>query len=299
MKLITMKRKITYLTFMPIFCMALTGCMKEDPEYFKKPDWWTPEEDNAGTGEYRLVWSDEFVMDPQSGMDWTYPSDDWTFETGGSGWGNDEAQYYVDKQYENNVVAKVKDGNLILSAYKLDSPLEGKKYISARMTTKRSWTYGKIEMRAKLCSGRGVWPAFWMLPATMTSDNLLDGEIDIMEYVGYEPGIVWFSLHNKKDRTEEGKNLLTTPYTISNPETEFHIYGVEWTEDYIQAYIDDVPYYTFRNDGTGDPESWPFSKPFRIKLNIAIGGTWGGYMGIDDTIFPAEYIIDYVRVYQR
>ena len=299
MKLITMKRKITYLTFMPIFCMALTGCMKEDPEYFKKPDWWTPEEEDAGTGEYRLVWSDEFVMDPQSGIDWTYPSDDWTFETGGSGWGNDEAQYYVDKQYENNVVAKVKDGNLVLSAYKLDSPLEGKKYISARMTTKRSWTYGKIEMRAKLCSGRGVWPAFWMLPATMTSDDLLDGEIDIMEYVGYEPGIVWFSLHNKKDRTEEGKNLLTTPYTISNPEAEFNVYGVEWTEDYIQAYIDDVPYYTFRNDGTGDPESWPFSKPFRIKLNIAIGGTWGGYMGIDDTIFPAEYIIDYVRVYQR
>ena len=91
----TMKRKNTYLTLIPIFCMALTGCMKEDPEYFKKPDWWTPEEEDAGTGEYRLVWSDEFVMDPQSGMDWTYPSDDWTFETGGTGWGNDEAQYYV------------------------------------------------------------------------------------------------------------------------------------------------------------------------------------------------------------
>ena len=177
--------------------------------------------------------------------------------------------------------------------------LDGKKYISARLTTKRSWTYGKIEMRAKLPAGRGTWPAFWMLPAARTSDNLLDGEIDIMEYVGCEPGIVWFSLHNKKDRTDEGKNLLTTSLKVESPETEWHTYGVEWTAEYIQAYVDGIPYYTFRNDGSSDPQSWPFDKPFNIKLNVAVGGSWGGYMGVDDSIFPAEYIIDYVRVYQR
>lgn len=284
-----MKNRYLYLLILPVLLIASAGCMRETPDYFQKPDWWSPEEEDSGNGEYRLVWSDEF--DSESG--------DWSYETGGSGWGNDEAQYYVDKAYGDKVVSKVKDGNLVITAHKLDTPLEGKKYISARMTTKRSWTYGKIEMRAKLPAGRGLWPAFWMLPAARTSDNLLDGEIDIMEYVGYEPGVVWFSLHNKKDRTDAGKNLLTTSYRPSSPESEFHVYGVEWTADYIQAYIDGLPYYTFRNDGSGDPASWPFDKAFNIKLNIAVGGNWGGYMGIDDSIFPAEYVIDYVRVYQR
>ncbi len=292
-------RTLVYAAFLSALCAAASGCMREDPDYFKKPDWYTPGEEDEGTGEYRLVWSDEFEEEPEAGKDWAEPSDSWSFETGGSGWGNDEAQYYVDKAYGDKVVSKVQDGNLVITAYRLDTPLDGKKYISARMTTKRSWTYGKIEMRAKLSAGRGTWPAFWMLPVARTSDNLLDGEIDIMEYVGCEPGIVWFSLHNKNDRTEAGKNLLTTSYYPKSPETEFHVYGVEWTAEYIQAYIDDVPYFTFRNDGSGDPKSWPFDKPFNIKLNIAVGGTWGGYMGIDDSIFPTQYVIDYVRVYQR
>lgn len=282
-----------------MLCAASTGCMKGDPDYFKKPDWWTSGEEDEGTGEYRLVWSDEFDDEPADGQPWAEPSDSWIFETGGTGWGNDEEQYYVDKSYDGKTVSKVKDGCLILTAYKLDRPLDGKKYISARMTTKRSWTYGKMEMRAKLPAGRGTWPAFWMLPAARTSDNLLDGEIDIMEYVGCEPDIVWFSLHNKKDRTDEGKNLLTMSLKLESPETEWHTYGVEWTAEYIQAYVDGIPYYTFRNDGSGDPKSWPFDKPFNIKLNIAVGGSWGGYMGVDDSIFPTEYIIDYVRVYQH
>ena len=248
---------------------------------------------------YSLVWSDEFNDGPQAGIDYAWPSDDWKFETGGSGWGNAESQYYVNKVHGDKVVSKVKDGSLVITAYKLDTPLNGMDYISARMTTKKSWTYGIIEMRAKLPAGRGLWPAFWMLPEVMTSDNLLDGEIDIMEYVGYEPGVVWFSVHNKKDRTEEGKNLLTTSYNPSSPESEFHVYGVEWTADYIKAYIDGTTYFTFENDGSGDPNSWPFFKAFNIKLNIAVGGSWGGYMGIDDSIFPAEYVIDYVRVYQK
>ncbi len=292
-------RYLIYMVLLSVLCAALTGCMRKDPEYFKKPDWYAPDEEDEGTGEYRLVWSDEFDEEPADGKPWAFPSDSWIFETGGTGWGNDEEQYYVDKSYDDKVVSKVKDGNLILTAYKLDTPLDGKKYISARLTTKRSWTYGKIEMRAKLPAGRGTWPAFWMLPAARTSDNLLDGEIDIMEYVGCEPGIVWFSLHNKKDRTDEGKNLLTTSLEVESPETEWHTYGVEWTAEYIQAYVDGIPYYTFRNDGSSDPQSWPFDKPFNIKLNIAVGGSWGGYMGVDDSIFPAEYIIDYVRVYQR
>ena len=177
-------RHLIYMVLLSVLCAALTGCMREDPEYFKKPDWYAPDEEDEGTGEYRLVWSDEFDEEPADGKPWAFPSDSWIFETGGTGWGNDEEQYYVDKSYDDKVVSKVKDGNLILTAYKLDTPLDGKKYISARLTTKRSWTYGKIEMRAKLPAGRGTWPAFWMLPAARTSDNLMDGEIDIMEYVG-------------------------------------------------------------------------------------------------------------------
>ena len=253
---------------------------------------------NKSRSGYRLVWHDEFDGEPEAGISWAWPSSEWIFETGGSGWGNDEAQYYVNKVHGDKVVSKIKDGNLIITAYKLAVPLNGMDYISARMTTSQSWTYGNIEMRAKLPSGRGVWPAFWMLPEVLTSDNLLDGEIDIMEYVGYEPGVVWFSLHNKNDRTEEGKNLLTCSYSIDAPEDAFHVYGVVWTPEYIQAYIDGTPYFKFDNDGSGNPESWPFDKPFNIKLNIAVGGNWGGYMGIDDNIFPAEYVIDYVRVYQ-
>lgn len=295
-----MKKKTIIMTLLLSLALgAAAGCMKGDPEYFKKPDWWTSGEEDEGTGEYRLVWSDEFNDEPDAETGYAVPGSAWQFETGGTGWGNYEAQYYVDKSYDGKAVAMVRDGNLILKAYKLDTPLDDKKYISARMTTLQSWTYGKIEMRAKLAAGRGTWPAFWMLPAARTSDNLLDGEIDIMEYVGCEPGIVWFSLHNKNDRTAEGKNLLTTSITLENPETEYHVYGVEWTAEYIQGYIDGTPYYTFRNDGSGDPKSWPFDKPFNIKLNIAIGGSWGGYMGIDDSIFPTEYVIDYVRVYQR
>ena len=268
-----------------LLCMAATtGCMQDDPTYFQKPDWWVDgEQDEEGDGEYRLVWSEEFDEEPASGAEYAQPGEKWRFET-------------VHGDY---AVTKVRDGMLTITAYKPETPVGGKKYISARMSSRQSWTYGKFEMRAKLPAGRGVWPAFWMLPVTHSDDNLLDGEIDIMEYVGYEPGIVWFSVHNKKDRTEDGKNKLTTSYVLKAPETEFHVYGMEWTPDYIQAYIDGAPYYTFRNDGSGNAESWPFDKAFYLKLNIAVGGDWGGYEGIDDTIFPAEYVIDYVRVYQR
>lgn len=284
-----------------LLCMATaTGCMQDDPTYFQKPDWWVDgEQDEEGDGEYRLVWSEEFDEEPAAGAEYAQPGEKWRFETGGSGWGNNEEQYYVDRVHGDYAVTKVRDGMLTITAYKPETPVGGKKYISARMSSRQSWTYGKFEMRAKLPAGRGVWPAFWMLPVTHSDDNLLDGEIDIMEYVGYEPGIVWFSVHNKKDRTEDGKNKLTTSYVLKAPETEFHVYGMEWTPDYIQAYIDGVPYYTFRNDGSGRAESWPFDKAFYLKLNIAVGGDWGGYEGVDDSIFPAEYVIDYVRVYQR
>ena len=104
------------MVLLSVLCAALTGCMREDPEYFKKPDWYAPDEEDEGTGEYRLVWFDEFDEEPADGKPWAFPSDSWIFETGGTGWGNDEEQYYVDKSYDDKVVSKVKDGNLILTA---------------------------------------------------------------------------------------------------------------------------------------------------------------------------------------
>jgi beta-glucanase (GH16 family) len=246
--------------------------------------------------EYQLVWNEEFNEPGNLDKSFPLPGDKWYFETGGHGWGNNEAQFYVDRVLGTDTVAKIKDGSLLISAIRLSAPYQGKKYISARMNSKEYWTYGRFEMRAKLPAGRGTWPAFWMLPQSVQST--LDGEIDIMEHVGYDPGEVYFSIH-----TGAYTHILGTgkqaKKTILDFDVQFHVYAVEWTEDYIHGYIDDERYFTFENDHKGIRETWPFYVPFNLKLNIAIGGDWGGYEDIDDTIFPAVYEIDYVRVYQQ
>ena len=155
-----------------LLCMATaTGCMQDDPTYFQKPDWWVDgEQDEEGDGEYRLVWSEEFDEEPAAGAEYAQPGEKWRFETGGSGWGNNEEQYYVDRVHGDYAVTKVRDGMLTITAYKPETPVGGKKYISARMSSRQSWTYGKFEMRAKLPAGRSVWPVFWMLLVSHSDD---------------------------------------------------------------------------------------------------------------------------------
>lgn len=288
-------RKIYILITIFILSIFYMSCMKDDPQYFVKALVTSEEEDDVEL-EYQLVWSEEFNEERDADGQLPMPGKEWHFEEGGTGWGNDEDQFYVNRLLNEDTVTVIKDGSLKMTAYKLDVPHGGKKYISARMNTQKSWKYGYFEMRAKLPGGRGTWPAFWMLQEGDWS--LLAGEIDIMEFVGVEPDIVHFSAHTAAYNHAMGTGK-TTNMRVKNATTEFHTYAMEWTEDGLFGYIDGVRYFTFLNDHSGDKEKWPFDVPFYIKLNLAIGGSWGGYEGVDDSIFPVTYEIDYVRVYQK
>lgn len=239
---------------------------------------------------YSLVWQDEFNKG-------ALPDSEWWFETGNHGWGNNELQNYVDRILEKDTVAKIQDGSLIITALKLDKPYQGSDIISARMNTVKSWKYGYFEMRAKVPGGKGTWAAFWMMPKDFQHWPL-DGEIDIMEYVGYKPNITHSTIH-----TADYNHVIGTEKTatkdIKTAESNFHIYAVEWTADEIKGYVDGTEYFSFKNDNKGDKKTWPFNVPFYLKLNLAIGGDWGGHDGVDPNILPACYEVDYVRVYQK
>jgi len=233
------------------------------------------------------VWSDEF--------DYTgvpAPSK-WGYDTGGHGWGNNELEYYT-TDIKN---AEVKNGKLFIRA--IPENFNGRNYTSARLVSKNrgDFLYGRIEVSAKLPSGRGTWPAIWMLPTDWAyGDWPKSGEIDIMEHVGYDPNKVLFSVHteayNHVMGTQKSAGLL-----IPTAMTEFHLYRVDWTPKDIKGFYDGNQVFTFANEGAGPPK-WPFDKRFHILLNLAVGGNWGGAQGVDSTAFPATMEIEYVRVYK-
>ncbi len=238
----------------------------------------------------KLVWSDEFNY---NGLP---DSSKWSFDTQGnaSGWGNNEKQFYTKARLKN---AEVKDGFLNINAVKED--YQGFKYTSARLITKSKgdWLYGRIEVRAKLPEGRGMWPAIWMLPTDWKYGGWpASGEIDIMENVGYDPYVIVASAH-----TETYNHVIGTQknnkITLADCYTNFHVYALEWEANEYRIYIDDTLYFTFKNEGTGF-KVWPFDQRFHLLLNVAVGGNWGGQKGIDETIFPRSMVVDYVRVYQ-
>lgn len=252
---------------------------------------------HKGKNEWNLVWSDEFEND---GM--PDPSK-WGYEVGFVR--NDELQYYTNSRSEN---IRIEGGELIIEAHKetfnvpgcsdtKDNKCVTAPYTSGSLTTrgKADWRYGRIEVMAKLPTGRGIWPAIWML-----GSNIQDvpwpacGEIDIMEYVGFEPDLIHANTHTTK--SSGGTNFSTT-IKLEEPGSDYHIYAIEWYEDRIDFFLDDIVYHTYYNDGTGT-DSWPFNKEHYLILNIAVGGGWGGQQGIDDSIFPQKMHIDYVRVYQ-
>ncbi len=246
---------------------------------------------------YILVWSDEFDEALLEGGLPALPNDQWWFETGNHGWGNNEDQNYVDRFHKTDTVTKIKNGKLTLSALKINEPLNGSYVISARMNTKEAWQYGYFEMKAQLPGGKGTWAAFWMMPQNSRKWPD-DGEIDILEYVGYRPNVVQSTIH-----TREYNHIVGTEKTgmlsIKKAEDKFHVYGLLWTKDAIIGYCDGIPYFEYQNSKPENYSAWPFDQPFYLKLNLAIGGNWGGLKGVDQNIFPAEYIIDYVRVYQK
>jgi beta-glucanase (GH16 family) len=237
------------------------------------------------TSTKKLVWADEFNY---SGLPDTAK---WGYEEGLVR--NKEAQYYTRARLKN---AHVENGNLTISACKEE--FEGAHYTSASLITKGlyEFTYGRIEVRAKLPEGKGTWPAIWTLGANMSRVGWPTcGEIDIMEFVGFEPNKVFANVHTKDYNHTRG-NGRGGQITAENPYADFHIYAVEWYTDRLDFYFDDKKYYTCPRKGEGIGE-WPFIEPQYLLINLAIGGTWGGRNGIDDAIFPVDYQIDYVRIY--
>ncbi len=247
--------------------------------------------DNDKKKNWDLVWSDEFDY---NGLP---DSTKWGYDIGGHGWGNHEKQFYTASRLEN---ARTENGNLIIEARK--EKLDSSEYTSARLVTrgKMDWLYGRFEIRAKLPSGRGTWPAIWMLPTKQSYGNNYwpeNGEIDIMEHVGFHQGFIHASTHSIKYYWKIGTQRTDTIYS-KDASDAFHNYVMEWDPEVIKVYMDDSLYFTSVNDKTGW-EAWPFDKPFYLLLNIAVGGDWGGAQGIDDAIWPQRMEVDYVRVYKR
>ena len=202
------------------------------------------------------------------------------------GWGNKEYQIYT----KENV--SVKNNQLIIKA-----TLEQGNYFSGRITTKdkMEFQYGTIEVRAKLPKGLGVWPAIWMLGHDIDNVHWPScGEIDIMEYVGRMPNQIHTTLHTKDSY---GVSNNTKVSSIENIEEGFHVYKLDWNADRIQFLIDDNIVYTFSPENKTQ-EVWPFDKPFYLIINFAVGGYFGGFE-VDDSIFPQEFIIDYIKVYEN
>ncbi len=236
----------------------------------------------------QLVWSDEFDY---SGLP---DNTKWSYDIGGNGWGNNELQYYTENRSEN---ARVENGKLIIEAHK--ESFMGKKYTSARLTTKYKgdWRYGRIEVKAKLPGGRGSWPAIWMLPTNQIYGEWpASGEIDIMEYVGYDPGVIHGTVHTQAYNHSIGTQVGQS-FSVSDAESSFHVYAIEWNETKINFFVDDIKYFTFTSSTKW--EQWPFNKHFHLLLNIAVGGDWGGAQGVDTNIFPIRMEVDYVRIYQN
>ncbi len=265
-------RDITYIT-----TDEPETLLKKVTEKNQNPDW-------------ELVWFDEFNT---AGL---ADSAKWDYDTRGNtyGWGNNEAQWYNVANLQNT---QVNDGTLKIIARQ--EPTSGKKYSSGRLTTKNKgdWKYCKVEVRAKLPSGNGTWPAIWMLPTENTYGGWpKSGEIDIMEHVGYDPDTVHSTVHTEKYNHMKGTQVGKA-IAVKTATTQFHVYTTEWDENEIRSYVDGVLYFSFQKENSG-LGAWPFDQPFHLILNLAVGGGWGGKNGIDDSKFPHTMEVDYVRVYQ-
>lgn len=241
--------------------------------------------------QWELIWSDEFDYTglPEK-TKWGYD-----VGTGSNGWGNQELQYYTKDSLKN---ARVENGNLIITARK--EKLQSSNYTSVRLISKNKgdWLYGKFEIAAKLPTGKGLWPAIWMLPTDWEYGNWpKSGELDIMENVGFDPFMVHFNIHTEAYNHSIGTNKGAS-VKLDDPHTKFNVYAMEWYTDSIVFFANGARTFTFKNEKTGSAV-WPFDKRFHLLLNIAVGGSWGGQQGVDTTIFPKEMIIDYVRVYRQ
>jgi len=244
--------------------------------------------------DWQLVWQDEFEGAAGQGVD----PDKWTYDTGtgcdtptGCGWGNAELQYYTDRPENVSL-----DGNGHLAITSRRESFGTAAYTSGRITTKGIFeqTYGRFEARIKMPWGPGLWPAFWMLGSNIDEVSWpLCGEIDIVEYRGQETNLIHGSVHGPG---YSGGNPVTKTFGFENErfDVDFHVFAVEWGEDFIDYYVDDTPYFRIRQKDV--PGQWVFDHPFYLLLNTAVGGNFVGFPS-SQTPFPQTMLVDYVRVY--
>ena len=249
---------------------------------------------------YQLVWQDEFdgnygYAPNENGVPRTELNPDyWTHEVKNAGWVNHELQNYVNhKTPEGKLVTELRNGKLRITALK-----ENGKVYSGRVyaKVKEGWKYGYIEASIKLPKGKGTWPAFWMMPVNFRSWPA-DGEIDIMEEVGYHPDYVSSSLHANAHVHSNGTQV-THEMKCAGAEGEFHTYAILWTAKNITTYVDGKVQLSYDNRGLGR-DDWPYDDPFYVIFNLAWGGDWGGAQGVDESALPATMEVDYIRVFQK
>ena len=237
---------------------------------------------------YELVWSDEFDGDTLDTTKWNYE-----IGNGSGGWGNNELQYYTNSTKN----CFIENGVLNIKAIKENKGTSA--YTSSRITTrgKADYKYGRFEARMIIPKGRGIWPAFWMMPTNSVYGGWPNsGEIDIMEHVGYDANRIYCTVHNEagngmNGQQKGGNKIFNTIYD------EYHVYAVEWFPDAMKFYVDDTLVFTY-SPSNRTQANWPYDQKFYMILNVAVGGNWGGAKGVDDSIFPQTLMVDYVRVYQ-
>lgn len=256
--------------------------------------WRCQDDDNAIVDRnYQLVWEDNFNGPAGQAPDaakWTY---DIGTGPGNDGWGNQELQYYTDRP-ENAALDGA--GNLAITAR--SESYAARAFTSARINTKGIFdqAYGRFEARIKMPWGPGIWPAFWLLGADIDQVSWPQcGEIDIMEYRGQEPNLVHGSLHGPG---YSGGAAITKSFGFTNNrfDVDFHVFAVEWGEDYIDYYVDDTLYQRIKPEAV--PGEWVYDHPFFIILNVAVGGNYVGFP-TPQTPFPQTMLVDYVKVYKE
>ena len=237
---------------------------------------------------YQLVWHDEFNEGTELN------AADWTHEVQKDHWVNNELQNYVNHVTpKGRYVTEVMDGTLRIHCFKEDGKIySGRVYAHV----KSGWTYGYIEASIKLPKGKGTWPAFWMMPVNFKSWPA-DGEIDIMEEVGYHPDYVSSSLHANA-HVHSNNTQVTHEMYCKGAEGEFHTYAIEWTAQNITTFVDGKEQLSYDNRGLGR-DDWPYNDPFYVIFNLAWGGDWGGQQGVDENALPVTMEVDYVRVFQK
>lgn len=259
--------------FLLLAAFILTACSKREPS---------------------PSWSDEF--DYSGAPDSTR----WDYDLGDGcpnvcGWGNNEWEWYT-KDMKN---VRVENGLLIIEAHK-DS-MNGKPFTSARLVSRKKgdWTYGRIEVRAKLPRGNGTWPAIWMLSTDWKYGGWpASGEIDIMEHVGNDPGVIHATVHTETFNHAKGtqrEEKITVPDCMDT----FHVYAAVWTEESIEMLVDGKSYYRIEHKSGEDFKTWPFDQRFHLILNLAVGGNWGAMKGVDPNIWPQRMEVDWVHVYAK